>query len=123
MAMEMYNDVKRGCVYLADLGEYDGSVQGGTRPVLVLQNDIGNRFSPTTLVCPLTSKPKKQMPTHVTLPISAGLQKESVALCEQIRVIDKTRLKKMVCRLSDDRLVTEINKGIMISLGLSEREG
>ena len=111
-------DVKRGCVYLADLGEYEGSVQGGTRPVIVLQNDTGNKYSPTTLVCPLTSQNKKEMPTHVTLPISAGLQKESVALCEQIRVIDKTKLKRLVCKLSDESLVAKINKGIMISLGL-----
>ena len=118
--METNSEVKRGFVYLADLGEYDGSVQGGTRPVVVLQNDIGNKFSPTTLVCPLTSKSKKEMPTHVTLPRSAGLEKESVALCEQIRVIDKTKLKKLVCKLSDDHLITQMNKSIMISLGLSE---
>lgn len=118
--MEERGEVRRGAVYLADLGEYEGSVQGGTRPVVVLQNDVGNKFSPTTLVCPLTSKTKKELPTHVTLPTSVGLQKESVALCEQIRVIDKSKLKKLVCRVSDDRLITQMNKGLMISLGLTE---
>lgn len=112
--------VKRGDIFLADLGEQNGSVQGGMRPVVVLQNDIGNRFSPTTLVCPLTSQKKKNMPTHVSIPISSGVEKESVALCEQLRVINKNELKRKICNLTDDSIITKINQSIIVSLGLSE---
>lgn len=111
-------DIKRGEIYLVDLGDTEGSVQGGIRPAIILQNDVGNRFSPTTLICPLTSQKKKEMPTHVTLPTTTGLQKESVALCEQIRVIDKSKLTKKLCDVSDDNIVQEINKSIMVSFGL-----
>lgn len=113
-------EIKRGEVYLVDLGETEGSVQGGMRPAIILQNDVGNRFSPTTLICPLTSKKKKDMPTHVVLPTTTGLAKESVALCEQIRVIDKARLSKKVCDVSDKNIIEEINKSIMVSFGLCE---
>ena len=111
-------EIKRGEIYLVDLGETKGSVQGGIRPAIILQNDVGNHFSPTTLICPLTSKKKKEMPTHVTLPTTTGLQKESVALCEQIRVIDKTQLTKRICDVADENIVDEINRGIMVSFGL-----
>ena len=113
-------EIKRGEVYLVDLGDTEGSVQGGVRPAIILQNDIGNRFSPTTLICPLTSKKKKNMPTHVTLPTTTGLAKESVALCEQIRVVDKARLTKKVCDVADENIIQEINKSIMVSFGLCE---
>lgn len=115
--------VKRGDVYLVDLGHQDGSVQGGTRPVMVLQNDVGNKFSPTTLVCPLTSKKKKAMPTHITIPVSTGLQKESVALCEQLRVIEKEKLTRLICQISDDSIISKVNRGIMVSLGLNSTKG
>ena len=96
--------VRKGEIYYADLAPVKGSEQGGVRPVLVIQNDIGNKYSPTTIVCILTSqKNKSDIPTHVFLGQKFGLPKESFALLEQIRTIDKVRLK----------LVGEIKDNIM----------
>jgi len=111
--------IKRGEIYLVDLGDHIGSEQGGIRPAIILQNDIGNKYSSTTLICPLTSKVKKQMPTHVPLtPSDCGIKKDSTALCEQITVIDKELLMKKIGEIHSNNTILEINKKIMISLGI-----
>ena len=110
---------KRGDIYYADLRPVVGSEQGGIRPVLIVQNDVGNRHSPTIICAAITSKMNKaKLPTHIEL--SAGrydMVKDSVILLEQIRTIDKKRLKDMVCHL-DDEIMKQVNKGLMISLEL-----
>jgi len=108
--------VKRGDVFFADLSPVVGSEQGGVRPVLIIQNDIGNRFSPTVIVAAITSShTKKKLPTHA--PISMpGLDKDSIVLLEQIRTLDKRRLLDFVGRLTDKQL-TGIDKALDISLG------
>ncbi len=111
--------VSRGDIFYANLNPVVGSEQGGVRPVLVLQNNIGNRYSPTTVVAAITSKIKKaKLPTHVEL--SAGtyeLDKDSVILLEQIRTIDKRRLKEKIAHL-DDEMMEHVNQAVQISLGL-----
>lgn len=92
-------EIKRGQIYLADLNPVMGSEQGGIRPVVVIQNDIGNRFSPTVIVAAITARIKKNMPTHAKLR-STGLLKDSIALLEQIRTIDKCRLIEYVGEVS-----------------------
>ncbi len=112
--------VKRGDFYYADLSPVVGSEQGGTRPVLIIQNDIGNKYSPTVICAALTSQINKaKLPTH--LEVSAekyGLVKDSVILLEQIRTIDKKRLREKICH-ADDKLMNEVNKALSISLGIS----
>ena len=111
-------EVFRGEIYLADLSPVIGSEQGGIRPVLVVQNDIGNHFSPTVVVVAITSKlSKAQIPTHVEISGGKfGLSEKSVVLCEQIRTIDKRRLKLKLGQLNAPFL-TEIDRAIKISLG------
>lgn len=92
-------EIKRGQIYLADLNPVTGSEQGGVRPVVVIQNDIGNRYSPTVIVAAITARVKKDMPTHAKLR-STGLLKDSIALLEQIRTIDKHRLIEYVGEVS-----------------------
>ena len=92
-------EIKRGQIYLADLNPVTGSEQGGVRPVVVIQNDIGNRFSPTVIVAAITARVKKDMPTHAKLR-STGLLKDSIALLEQIRTVDKRRLIEYVGEVS-----------------------
>ncbi|MFO7814696.1 MAG: type II toxin-antitoxin system PemK/MazF family toxin [Halanaerobiales bacterium] len=112
-------DLKRGDVYYADLNPVVGSEQGGVRPVLIIQNDIGNKYSPTIIVAAITSKINKaQLPTHVE--ISEGdssLERDSVILLEQIRTIDKKRLKSEVANLSDE-ILERVDTALGISLGL-----
>jgi mRNA interferase MazF len=111
--------VYRGEIYLVDLNEQIGSEQGGTRPAVIVQNDVGNLYSPTTIICPLTSKNKSQVATHVQLsPSDCGVVKDSTVLCEQLRVVDKCRLKKKLGEISNKRKIEDINKKIMISIGL-----
>lgn len=110
--------VRRGEIYFADLNPVQGSEQGGDRPVLVIQNDIGNQYSPTTIVCVITKQVKNKMPTHVNLGKCGGLMKNSWALLEQIRTIDKNRLKDFVGRIEDVDKKKEIEKAMKISLGL-----
>lgn len=111
--------MKRGDVYYADLSPVVGSEQGGIRPVLILQNNIGNKYSPTVIVAAITSKiGKSKVPTHVAIGKDRGLTENSVALLEQIRTIDKQRLTDKITHLSDD-LMAEVDTAIRISLGLT----
>lgn len=113
--------VKRGDVYYADLNPVVGSEQGGVRPVLVIQNDIGNKYSPTVIVAAITSKiDKAKLPTHVEIDSSdSNLEKDSVILLEQIRTIDKRRLQRQVTHL-DQGVIERVNEALEISLGLIE---
>lgn len=116
----MEKQIKRGEIYFADLSPVVGSEQGGIRPVLIIQNDTGNKFSPTVIVAAITSQlSKAKIPTHVELSASEyGLQKDSVVLLEQIRTIDKRRLKEKVCEL-DSLKMRKINVAILISFGFN----
>lgn len=111
--------IKRGDIFFADLSPVIGSEQGGTRPVLIVQNDIGNQYSPTTIVAAITSQlSKAKLPTHVELSCkSCGLEKDSVVLTEQVRTIDKRRLKEKVASL-DLESMTAVDRALEISLGL-----
>ena len=110
--------VKRGEVFYADLIPVVGSEQGGFRPVLILQNDIGNKYSPTVIVTAITSQlGKAKLPTHIELSAEEyNLPKNSVALLEQIRTLDKRRLKEKVTTLSAEKM-KEVNRALLISLG------
>ncbi|MGL4798366.1 MAG: type II toxin-antitoxin system PemK/MazF family toxin [Cellulosilyticaceae bacterium] len=112
--------VKRGDIFYADLSPVIGSEQGGIRPVLVVQNDIGNKFSPTVICAAITSKINKaKLPTHVEIDATEyELVKNSVILLEQIRTIDKKRLKEKICHL-DSELMKQVDKSIKISFGLN----
>ncbi len=114
--------VKRGEIYMADLSPVVGSEQGGIRPVLIIQNNIGNKYSPTVIVSAITSKlDKAKLPTHIELSSEKyHLPKDSVALLEQIRTLDKRRLKEKITSLEDNKM-KEINRAILISLGFAER--
>ncbi len=111
--------VKRGDIYYADLSPVVGSEQGGVRPVLIIQNDIGNKYSPTVIATAITSQINKaKMPTHIELDANEyGLSKDSVVLAEQIRTIDKKRLKEKIGHL-DEELMTRVNEALEISFGL-----
>lgn len=113
--------IRRGDIFYADLSPVVGSEQGGTRPVLVLQNNIGNQYSPTTIIAAITSQiSKAKLPTHLEVTAkSSGLEKNSVILLEQIRTIDKSRLLEKVTTLSDDAM-NKVNQAVEISLGLIE---
>ena len=111
--------VKRGEIYYADLSPVVGSEQGGVRPILVIQNDIGNKYSPTVIAAAITSKLNKaKLPTHIELSASEyGLEKDSVVLLEQIRTIDKQRLKTKISALSELKM-QQVNHALLISLGV-----
>jgi mRNA interferase MazF len=111
--------VKRGDVYFADLSPVVGSEQGGVRPVLVIQNDIGNRFSPTVIVAAITAQIQKaKLPTHVEIDAKLyGFDRDSVILLEQIRTIDKQRLTDKITHLNDE-MMRKVNDALQISLGL-----
>ena len=111
--------VKRGDIYYADLSPVVGSEQGGIRPVLIVQNDVGNRYSPTVIAAAITSQREKaKLPTHIEVcGESCGLAKNSVVLLEQIRTIDKRRLKEHMGTL-DDNSMSLINRALSISFGL-----
>ena len=112
--------VKKGDLFFADLSPVVGSEQGGVRPVLVVQNDVGNKYSPTIIVAAVTSQTgKAKLPTHVQLNATqGGLSKDSVVLLEQLRTIDKKRLKEKVCHL-DNEIIEEVNHALLISLDLA----
>ncbi len=111
--------VKRGEIYYADLSPVVGSEQGGMRPVLIVQNDVGNKYSPTVIAAAITSQINKaRLPTHIELEARVyGLTKDSVVLLEQIRTIDKRRLKEKMGRI-DNSLMNRIDSAIAISFGL-----
>ncbi|MBR6709608.1 MAG: type II toxin-antitoxin system PemK/MazF family toxin, partial [Clostridia bacterium] len=109
-----------GDIYYADLSPVVGSEQGGVRPVLIVQNDIGNKYSPTVIVAAITSQTgKTRLPTHIDVLASAGLAKDSVILLEQIRTIDKRRLKEKMGHLDDVTMQT-VNQAIQVSFGLDD---
>ena len=112
--------VKRGEIYYADLSPVVGSEQGGVRPVLIIQNDVGNKYSPTVIAAAITSQINKaKMPTHIELSACEyGLNKDSVILLKQIRTIDKKRLREKIGRL-DEALMSRVNNALSISFGLS----
>ena len=114
--------VKRGDIFYADLSPVVGSEQGGMRPVLIVQNDVGNKFSPTVIAAAITSqRDKAQLPTHIPLSSeSCGLSKDSVVLLEQVRTIDKKRLKEKMGRI-DENIMNNIDRALYISLGLEEK--
>ena len=111
--------IKRGDIFYADLRPVVGSEQGGIRPVLIIQNDVGNRHSPTVICAAITSKMNKaKLPTHIELNASqCDIVKDSVILLEQLRTIDKRRLKDKVCHL-DGEVLQKVNKALSISLEL-----
>lgn len=112
-------NIRRGDIYYADLSPVIGSEQGGVRPVLIVQNDIGNKYSPTVIAAAITSqKSKTELPTHIELDaVNTGLQKDSIVLLEQVRTIDKHRLKEKMGKL-DDQSMGKVNQAITISFGL-----
>ena len=112
--------VRRGDIYYADLRPVVGSEQGGVRPVLIIQNDMGNRYSPTVICAAITSKMNKaKLPTHVALEAERyGIIKDSVVLLEQVRTIDKSRLREKVCHL-DENILIKINTALEVSLALN----
>lgn len=111
--------VKRGDIYYADLSPVVGSEQGGTRPVLIVQNDVGNKYSPTVIAAAITSqKYKTQLPTHISVNAGGcGLQKDSIVLLEQVRTIDKKRLKERMGNLPHEEM-EKINHALSVSFGL-----
>ncbi len=112
-------NIKRGEIYYADLNPVVGSEQGGVRPVLVVQNDIGNRYSSTVIVAAITSRINKaKLPTHIEIPANKyGLNKKSVVLLEQIRTIDRKRIMEKIGSFGDD-MMEKVDKSIVISLGI-----
>lgn len=112
-------NVKRGDIFFAELSPVVGSEQGGVRPVLIIQNDIGNQYSPTTIVAAITSQiSKAKLPTHVEISAEeGGLAKDSVVLAEQVRTIDKKRLREKISSV-DEKLMQKINHALEISMGL-----
>ncbi|HHU05237.1 MAG TPA: type II toxin-antitoxin system PemK/MazF family toxin [Clostridiales bacterium] len=115
----MTNGVRRGDIYYADLSPVVGSEQGGMRPVLIVQNDTGNKHSPTVIAAAITSQINKaRLPTHIELQANSyGLSKDSVILLEQIRTIDKRRLKEHMGRLDND-MMSKVDNAIAVSFGL-----
>ena len=114
-----YSDIYRGDIFWADLSGYIGSEQTGPRPVLIIQNESGNTHSPTTMIAPLTSKHKPSLPTHLLLtPDDCGILHDSTVLCEQMRVIDKTRLRRKLGKVISPNKIEEINRKLKISIGL-----
>lgn len=111
--------IKRGDIYYADLSPVVGSEQGGTRPVLIVQNDVGNKYSPTVIAAAITSqKYKTQLPTHISVHADhCGLQKDSIVLLEQVRTIDKKRLKERMGNLPETEM-NKINRALSVSFGL-----
>lgn len=113
--------IRRGDIFYADLSPVVGSEQGGLRPVLIIQNDVGNKFSPTVIAAAITSQvTKTKLPTHIgVFADSYGLAKDSVILLEQVRTIDKQRLKEKMGHL-DEGLMSRVNEAISVSFGLSD---
>jgi len=115
----MEKAILRGEMYYADLSPVVGSEQGGVRPVLIIQNNIGNNYSPTIIVAAITGKAKSELPTHISLAGMPSLQRDSIVLLEQIRTIDKRRLKNYIGTL-DEVLMNEVNRALTVSIGLHD---
>ena len=115
--------VKRGDIFYADLSPVVGSEQGGIRPVIIIQNDVGNKYSPTVIVAAITSQINKaKLPTHVEISSEEyGLNKDSVVLLEQIRTLDKRRLKEKIGHMTDNDM-EKVDKALEVSVGLSKSE-
>ncbi len=113
----MIRQIHRGDIFYCDLSPIVGSEQDGVRPVIVVQNNIGNCHSPTVIIVPLTTKHKKRLPTHVEITSVDKISDESIALLEQIRTVDKSRLLEYVDKISEDELY-QVDKSINVSLGL-----
>lgn len=113
-------EVRRGDIYYADLSPVIGSEQGGIRPVLIVQNDVGNKYSPTVIAAAITSKKfKTQLPTHISVQADeCGLAKDSIVLLEQVRTLDKQRLRERMGSL-DDIEMSKINHALQVSFGLN----
>ena len=110
--------IKRGDIYYADLSPVVGSEQGGTRPVLIVQNNVGNKYSPTVMAAITSQKYKTQLPTHISVHAdNCGLQKDSIVLLEQVRTLDKKRLKERMGYLPDEEMA-KINRALSVSFGL-----
>lgn len=118
----MEKTIKRGDIYYAELNPVIGSEQGGTRPVLIISNDIGNRHSPTVIVAAITSRvhTKAKLPTHTAIRDFEGLNKDSIILLEQIRTIDKKRLQEYIGMLSESEMA-RVDKALAISISLNNR--
>lgn len=114
--------IKRGDMYYADLSPVIGSEQGGIRPVLIVQNDTGNKYSPTVIAAAITSQTgKNKLPTHIQIGTnSGGLKSDSIVLAEQIRTIDKSRLKEKIGHIDDNIIIDKINNALGVSFGLEE---
>ena len=114
--------IKRGDMFYADLSPVIGPEQGGVRPVLIIQNDIGNKHSPTVIAAAITSQTgKTKLPTHIEIePEKSGLKADSVILTEQIRTIDKSRLKEKIGHIEDEKIINKINNALWVSFGLEE---
>ena len=112
--------IKRGDMFYADLSPVVGSEQGGIRPVLIIQNDVGNKHSPTVIAAAITSQTtKNKLPTHIEInPEESGLKADSIVLTEQIRTIDKSRLKEKIGHINDERIINELNSALGVSFGL-----
>lgn len=112
--------IKRGDMFYADLSPVIGSEQGGVRPVLIIQNDTGNKYSPTVIAAAITSQTgKNKLPTHIEIGSDDnGLKSDSVVLAEQIRTIDKSRLKEKIGHIDDNSIMSKVNNAIGISFGL-----
>ncbi len=112
--------IKRGDMFYADLSPVIGSEQGGIRPVLIIQNDTGNKYSPTVIAAAITSQTgKNKLPTHIEIASQEnGLKADSVVLTEQIRTIDKSRLKEKIGHIDDNNIMNKVNNAIGISFGL-----
>jgi mRNA interferase MazF len=114
--------IKRGDMFYADLSPVVGSEQGGIRPVLIIQNDTGNKYSPTVIAAAITSQTgKNKLPTHIEIGSEDnGLKADSVVLTEQIRTIDKSRLKEKIGHITDAEVMSQVNNAIGISFGLGD---
>jgi len=112
--------IKRGDMFYADLSPVVGSEQGGVRPVLIIQNDVGNRHSPTVIAAAITSQTgKNKLPTHIEIGSqSGGLKSDSIVLTEQIRTIDKSRLKEKIGHIDDEEIISKVNNALEVSFGL-----
>ncbi len=111
-------NLRRNEIYMAKLPDTSSCVQYGRRPVLIVQNDVGNEKSPTTIVAPLTSRIKRPMPTHVLLGQEVGLYVDSVVMCEQLMTVSKTILEEYIGQVTNEQSVKEINEALKCSLGL-----